>query len=319
MERVAPRSIGRQLPGLRQLAAGAAGRAAARAPPGAASPPPTATAATSSAPPRARRRRRRAGSRCRASSRARIEDQRSAGSGRRPRRSSWRTKAGARVFCAGSRMRPLMTASASAASDSDGKRTLAVQRLVQRHAEAELIGARVGRRAPGTARAPCRAACRPAARSRVSAASRVRGAPPSGACDATCLGRGAGHRHRLRRAGEAEVHHAHRSVAPDHHVLGLEVAVHEPGRVRGREPRARRDEHVADLRARPRRCRQPGRQRLAVDELHREEDAVLDLARVVDRDHVRVRQARDRLRLAQQARRAPAPPARLPAPARAGA
>ena len=43
---------------------------------------------------------------------------------------------------------------------------------------------------------------------------------------------------------------------------------------------------------------------VALDELHRDEDLVLERADVVDDDDVRVRQARDRLRLAQR----PLPP-----------
>ena len=41
---------------------------------------------------------------------------------------------------------------------------------------------------------------------------------------------------------------------------------------------------------------------MPVDELHRDEDLFLEAADVVDHDDVGVRQARDRLRLAQQAR-----------------
>ena len=47
---------------------------------------------------------------------------------------------------------------------------------------------------------------------------------------------------------------------------------------------------------------EPALERPAADELHREEDLVVDHADVVDGDDVRVREPRHRLRLAQQAR-----------------
>ena len=102
-------------------------------------------------------------------------------------------------------------------------------------------------------------------------------------------------------AREPEVHDAHLAVAPDHDVVGLEVAVHEPLLVRGREPAPRRHEHLQDLLPAARRGLQPVGDGVPLDELHRDEHLLLERADVVDDDDVRVRQPRDRLRLAQRA------------------
>ena len=48
-------------------------------------------------------------------------------------------------------------------------------------------------------------------------------------------------------AREPEVHDAHLVVAPDHDVVGLEVAVHQPLLVRRRQTPPRRHEHLQDL------------------------------------------------------------------------
>ena len=103
-------------------------------------------------------------------------------------------------------------------------------------------------------------------------------------------------------ARQTEVHDAHLPRAGDHHVLALEIAVDQLRRVRGREPAARGDEDVEDLAPGAPRGVLPVRDGVAVDELHRDEDLVLEAAHVVDHDDVGVRKARDRLRLAQQAR-----------------
>ena len=105
---------------------------------------------------------------------------------------------------------------------------------------------------------------------------------------------------RMRR--EAEVHDAHRAVGGDHHVLRFEVAVDDPGAVRGRQPASRQAEDAEDLVARPALLIQPGRDRVAFDQLHRDEHAPVGGADVVDGHQVRMGQTRDRLRLAHQAR-----------------
>jgi hypothetical protein len=98
---------------------------------------------------------------------------------------------------------------------------------------------------------------------------------------------------------EPEVDDAGATVAPDQHVVGLEVAMDEVRAVRGGEPAAGLDEHreqLGDAAAAP-----PPRQRVAVDELHRDEQLVGGGADVVDRDDVGVREPGDRLGLAQHA------------------
>ena len=99
---------------------------------------------------------------------------------------------------------------------------------------------------------------------------------------------------------EPEVEHAHAPVLPDEHVRRLEVAVHEPGAVRGREPFARGDRGAHDLGARPPLLVRPRAERPPLDELGREEHVVLERADVEHREHVRVREPRERLRFAQE-------------------
>ena len=101
-------------------------------------------------------------------------------------------------------------------------------------------------------------------------------------------------------AREAEVDDAHASVVADEHILRLEVAVHEAAVMGGGETLGRLREHVEDLAQAALRRGQPLAQAPAVDELHGDEDVVADLADVVDRDHVRVRQLGHRLRLAHE-------------------
>ena len=103
-------------------------------------------------------------------------------------------------------------------------------------------------------------------------------------------------------ARDAEIDDARPAVLVEQDVVGLEVAVHEAGGVRGREAAPRRDEDVEDLAPRAGLVGEPALDRPARDELHRQEHLVLEHADVVHGDDVRVRQARHRLRLAQQAR-----------------
>jgi hypothetical protein len=107
---------------------------------------------------------------------------------------------------------------------------------------------------------------------------------------------------RVCRAHETEIDDAGAPVLVDEHVVGFEVAMNEAGAVCRCETAARLHEHVDDLGGRSRALGEPLPQRSALDELHRDEELVVDRgADVVDRDHVRVREPCDRLRLAQHA------------------
>ena len=88
-------------------------------------------------------------------------------------------------------------------------------------------------------------------------------------------------------AGEPEVEQLHVAVGAHHDVLRLDVAMHDAGGVRGGE---RLGELRADA-APPSRSAGAADQRverLALDELRREEPAVVELADLVDGDDVRV-------------------------------
>ena len=110
---------------------------------------------------------------------------------------------------------------------------------------------------------------------------------------------------RLGEARQAEVADQHAAVARDQDVLGLDVAVDDAQLVR-------RGQSAPDLQVEiedpapvgpRRRLRDPARHRPAVDQLHHDVELGIDAADVVDGEHVRVRQRREQLRLAQEARR----------------
>ncbi len=100
-------------------------------------------------------------------------------------------------------------------------------------------------------------------------------------------------------AREPEIGDHHATVVGDQHVVGLEVAMHQPGCMSGREPGAgllHRRHHLAPAG----RALEPRAQRASLDELHREEHALAEHADVVDPDHVGVRELRHHLCLAEQ-------------------
>jgi hypothetical protein len=102
------------------------------------------------------------------------------------------------------------------------------------------------------------------------------------------------------RAREAEVHHLHRAVVGDQHVVWLEVSVHQTDRVRRGEPAAGRDEDLQHLGPCPLGHLEPIADAPPADQLQRHKHLAVEGPDVVDRDHVRVREPRHRLRLAQQ-------------------
>ncbi len=100
--------------------------------------------------------------------------------------------------------------------------------------------------------------------------------------------------------GEAEVEQLDRARARDHDVLGLEITVHDPFRMRRGEPLC----HLGGQRA-CRRRRQRSRlelvpQRRAFDELHRDVDASVGFSDLVDHGDVGVDERSGRARLAQK-------------------
>ncbi len=101
--------------------------------------------------------------------------------------------------------------------------------------------------------------------------------------------------------GEAEVGHARAAVGSDEHVVELEVAVGDAGRVGGRESTTCVDEERHDGRQAARRFGEPAARAATVDELHREVRGTADEAGVEHGDHVRMDEPRQRPRLAAQA------------------
>ena len=102
-------------------------------------------------------------------------------------------------------------------------------------------------------------------------------------------------------ASDAEVDDAHAAVVADQHVVGLEVAVDEPRRVRPGEALPGLDEDLERLVDAARPLREPAGQAHPVDQLHRQVHDLAERVGVVHRDHVGVRELGQRLRLAQQA------------------
>ena len=99
---------------------------------------------------------------------------------------------------------------------------------------------------------------------------------------------------------ESEVGDAHAAVGAEQEVRGLDVAVDQTGGVRGGEPAGGLGVE-ADERAPVVARADARRERVAGDELGREEHLAVDLADVVDREHVRVGEAGEGAGLAEQA------------------
>jgi hypothetical protein len=91
------------------------------------------------------------------------------------------------------------------------------------------------------------------------------------------------------RTGQPEVRDLDPVVVGEQDVLGLDVAVHDPGLMGGAQGRQHRLHHLEGLpRAEVAALTDQVAQRTAADELHREEHVPLVGALVVDRDHVGV-------------------------------
>jgi hypothetical protein len=171
---------------------------------------------------------------------------------------------------------------------------LPVERFVERDAESELVRARVGSAAIELLwrHVRGRADHRPSARE---PAFWIRMAIRRWGGVGRLVRKLHGQRH-------AEVHDEDAAVFAQQHVLRLEVAVDEPGRVCGRQPSSGLDQHPYDLGPPPRSLTAPGAEGVALHQLHGHEHAVADRAHVEHRDHVRVREACKCLGLAEEAR-----------------
>ena len=174
---------------------------------------------------------------------------------------------------------------------------LAVERLVERRAEGELIGAVIG----GGARVLLRrhVAGRPHDRSHLGELCQRQERPARRGR----RGRDEDGRDRRRRVAavrDPEVGDLDRALLAHEDVVRLEVAMNDPGRVRGGEAATRGDVDAHAL-APGVAAELPLPEGGPLRQLHRDEDAAVADADVVHRDHVRMRQARHGLRLAEEA------------------
>jgi hypothetical protein len=106
---------------------------------------------------------------------------------------------------------------------------------------------------------------------------------------------------RRRRHRHAEVHHANPTPRVDHHVPGLEVAMHQSRPVGRRQPVSRAGERAEDVGPGAGRS-QPLAQGLAVDELHGHEHRLAHATDVEHADHVGIGEASERAGLRHQRR-----------------
>lgn len=169
------------------------------------------------------------------------------------------------------------------------KRSRIEERFPQRHAEAELIRARIDATAAERLGGHVCGRAEHGARGREREVERIAGVE-------RCLGIRR-RRHVAGQAHEPEVEHLHDAARVEHDVGGLEVAMHEALRVCSGQRFAGGEVLVDDLA--PVRAF-PARERGAVDELHRDEQRAVVDADVVDLDDVRVGEASQRLRLAER-------------------
>jgi hypothetical protein len=173
-----------------------------------------------------------------------------------------------------------------------------VQRLEQRHREGELVGARIDAAVAELLRCHVRRRAHDGAVVDAGGGERRRGRRGR---DLRHLGGADPLELAITREREAEVEHDHATVAGEHDVAGLEVAVDQASCVGRREPAAGGDHprrpHVPPL-ASP----QQRRERLALDELHREPHAAGLQPDVVDLRDVDVVEPRERAGLSHEPR-----------------
>ncbi len=179
-------------------------------------------------------------------------------------------------------------------------RPLPAQRLVQRDAEAVLIGAAVHRRPPlallrrHVGRRPDGGAGGSEGAALPAVARRVLGSARRDGLVGSVLGVVGGIGRLVLGAveidgGQPEVGHAHAAGVVDEDVVRLEVAVHDAGGVGGSQTLAGALEHLHHLAPGARALGQPAAQRAPGHQLHGQEDLVGVRADVVHGDHVRVR------------------------------
>ena len=174
-----------------------------------------------------------------------------------------------------------------------GEWSHAAERLVERRAERPLIRARIG-----LARRQllwCHVRGRP--QERAGPRQRERWGEHQG-------GRG-DHRFPWHGRGVAELRQAEAGdagsvVEADQDVVGLDVAVHDPRRMCSREAAAGFEQAIDDLAGLARCALEPRAQAAAVDQLHRDEGVAAMRADVEHGHDVRVREPRERARLAHQ-------------------
>ena len=176
-----------------------------------------------------------------------------------------------------------------------GERTSAKERLVQGHRKRELIGSLIDR-------SPIDLLGRHIDRSTHDGAGRGQGRGGRRARDDVAPGGDA--RELGERARQPEVDDPRDPIGPDQHVVGLEVAVHQPGRVRSGQaltgPLIQRE----DLGGRALAAGDPPTGRRAIDQFHGDEQLALVGPDLVHGDHIRMRQASHRGGLAEQPLRA---------------